>query len=321
MTLIGPPAGLGWTPSSLGLSLVAVNATPDLSPVRQPSAGERLRSWRSRHGLSQLELSLVTGVSTRHISCIETGRARPSRSMILRLASHLEIPLREQNQILLAAGYAPAYQRTPLDQPALHAAREAIERLLCAHEPFPALVFTTSWWLVSANRPLWWLLDGLPDHVLEPPINVMRISLHPEGLITRVRNPGAWHRHLYGRLWRQANAIRDPDLFELLDEINTYPAPELSVDEPRDRDSLFAMLQFHHHGHHLDFISTLTAFGTPLDLTPAELIIESLYPADTRTSRVISRIMSSAYRGLSQRRDKPARSQEWRVKPGSLKIF
>lgn len=261
--------------------------TPPISKDRS-TGGELLRSWRRRHGLSQLELSLETGVSSRHISCIETGRATPSRSMILRLATHLEIPLREQNRILVAAGYAPAYQQTPLDGEALGAAREAIERVMQAHEPFPALVFTTSRWLVGANGPLWWLLDGLPDHVLAPPVNVMRVALHPDGLITRVRNPAAWYHYMYGHLRRQAGATGDPDLLELVRELGSYPIPDAADDERSDRETLFETLRFHHRGQDLDFISTLATFGTPLDLTPAELIIESLYPANSSTARAMS---------------------------------
>ncbi len=266
------------------------------SSANGPTAGGLLRTWRNRAGLSQLELSLETGVSTRHISYVETGRAQPSRRMIVRLAAQLDVPLRERNRLLLAAGYAPIYRRTPLSAPTMRPARETIDRVLRAHEPFPALVFTTSWQLVSANRPLWWLLEGLPERLLQAPVNVMRIALHPEGLITRVRDPAAWHHHLHRHLRRAAAATANPELIELEREISTYPVPNQAGDQRADPDALFVTLRFHHRGTDLDFISTLAMFGTPLDLTPAELIIESLYPANRHTAQEMTK---STYSGRS----------------------
>lgn len=266
-----------------------MQAVPGSSPDNRVTAGALLRGWRVRHGLSQLGLSVETGVSTRHISRIETGRAHPSRAMILRLSSHLGIPPRDRSRILWAAGYAPAYRQTPLDQPALWPAHDAIDRVLRAHEPFPALVFTTSWRLVSANRPLWWLLEGVPEHLLRPPINMMRVALHPEGVGTRVRNQAAWHHHLRERLRRQVATTGDPSLAELAREIGSYPSPDRHADQRPRPDEMFATLRFHHHGQDLDFVSTLATFGTQLDLTPAELIIESFYPADTRTASAMAK--------------------------------
>jgi len=252
------------------------------------AAGTLLRGWRDRRRVSQLELSLDTGVSARHISCIETGRAHPSRRMLLRLAAQLDIPLRERNRLLLAAGYAPVYRETSLTDPAMWPARAAIDRLLAAHEPFPALVATAGWRLVAANRPLLWLLQGLPDGLLREPVNVLRLALHPDGLITRVRNPAAWRRYLEARLRHAARASADPELVELEREVRGYPAPDRHAVRDSEPNGLFATIRLRHHDLDLAFITTVATFGTPLDITAAELVIESLYPADPETGRAMA---------------------------------
>lgn len=270
------------------VSSVTMNGAFLRASEDQSTLGELLRLWRRSRQLSQLALSLETGVSARHLSCIETGRARPSRAMILRLADHLDVPLRERNRFLLAGGYSPAYQENPPTKAGKWPARKAIDRLLNAHEPFPALVFTITWRLVAANRPLWWLLEGLPDELLRPPINVMRVALHPTGLITRVRNPAAWHRLLYVRLRHTAVATGDPELLQLEQEIRGFPVPGRRGEPSLNRHPPFATLRFRHEGLNLDFISTVATFGTPPDITTTETMIESLYPANTSTAQAMT---------------------------------
>src|SRR4051812_11304066 len=184
--------------------------------------GELLREWRERRHLSQLALALDADVSARHISFLETGRARPSREMVLRLAEQLDVPLRERNTLLLAAGYAPAYPERGLDDPALTAARDGIHRVLIAHEPYPALAVDRQWTLVAANRAIGPLLVGVAPRLLQPPVNVLRISLHPEGLAPRIANLLEWQEHILTRLSRQITLSADATLNALRAELETY---------------------------------------------------------------------------------------------------
>jgi transcriptional regulator with XRE-family HTH domain len=185
--------------------------------------GSLLRDWRERRRMSQLDLALGAGVSARHVSFIETGRSRPSAEMVVQLAEHLDVPLRDRNGLLLAAGYAPAYGQRGLDEPEMGPVREAIDRLLRGHEPFPALVVDRHWGLVAANRTVPLLTEGAASHLLEPPANVLRLALHPEGLAQRTVNLGEWRAHLLDRLGRQAVASGDPALFALHEELAAYP--------------------------------------------------------------------------------------------------
>jgi len=204
--------------------------------------------------------------------------------MVLRLADRLEVPLRERNELLLAAGYAPAYTQRELDTPEMGSVREAIEQVLRGHEPYPALVVDRHWGLVSANRALALLVHGAAPHLLEPPVNVLRLSLHPEGLAPRVVNLRQWRTHLLDRMRRDALTSGDPALSALHDEVASYPGG----DPERPLDPAFAEvavpLRVRDGDAELSFISTRTSFGTALDVTVAELSIEAFFPTNERTA-------------------------------------
>jgi transcriptional regulator with XRE-family HTH domain len=251
----------------------------------RPHVGRLLRSWRTRRNLSQLDLALEAGVSARHVSFVETGRSRPSAEMVLHLAERLEVPLRERNGLLLAAGYAPVYGQRDLDEPAMGPVREAVERVLAAHEPFPALVVDRHWGLVLANASVALLTDGVAAHLLEPPVNVLRLSLHPEGLAPRIANLGEWRAHVLERLGRQAAASGDPALRTLRDELAAYPAGSPAPACDPVAGAIAVPLRLRHAAGELAFLSTVTTFGTATDITVAELAIESFYPADARTGQ------------------------------------
>jgi transcriptional regulator with XRE-family HTH domain len=253
-----------------------------------PTVGAQLREWRQRRHMSQLDLAVHADVSTRHLSFVETGRSLPSREMVLRLADRLEVPLRERNRLLTAAGYAPLYAERRLDDPAMAVARHAVEMVLRAHEPWPALVVDRHWTLVASNRVVPLLLQGLPDEVLAPPLNVLRLSLHPQGLAPRIVNLAQWRAHLFHRLRRQVDASGDERLAALADELRALPAPG---DEPAEQihvdAGVYVPLQLASPLGVLSFISTITVFGTPTDITLSELALESFFPADESTSAAL----------------------------------
>lgn len=255
--------------------------------LRRP-VGELLRQWREQRRLSQLELSLDAEISTRHLSFVETGRSRPSREMVLRLAEQLDLPLRERNCLLLAGGYAPIYRETELDSPAMAAARAAVHRILAAHEPYPALVVDRGWNMVHANPSLALFMEGVAAELLRPPVNALRVALHPDGMAPRIVNLGEWRAHLLGRLRRQLVGTADPGLGRLLEELRAYPCdqaePEVELPGPGD---ICLNLRIRHGDGELAFFSTIATFGTPLDITVAELAIESFFPADPETARVL----------------------------------
>ncbi|MGA4323060.1 helix-turn-helix domain-containing protein [Ectopseudomonas hydrolytica] len=246
------------------------------------TAGALLRQWRQRRRLSQLDLACEAEISTRHLSFVETGRAQPSRDMLLHLAEQLDMPLRERNRLLGAAGYAPLYSQHDLADPALAPARQAIEQLLKAHEPYPALAIDRQWNLLAANAAVGTFIADMPAFLLGPPLNVMRLSLHPEGLAPRIANLAQWRAHLLMRLQRDAEVSGDKALFTLLDELRSYPAP-LEVAEPH-ADAVLVPLQLHSDHGVLSLISTITVFGTPNDVTLAELALETFFPADAFTA-------------------------------------
>ncbi|MFC4607012.1 helix-turn-helix domain-containing protein [Streptomyces maoxianensis] len=258
-------------------------------------AGPLLRGWRERRRISQLELALRADSSARHISFIETGRSRPSEEMILRLAEHLEVPVRERNALLLAAGYAPRYAETSLADPAMGPLREGMERLLQGYEPYPAIVVDGTYTVVAANRGIATLLEGLPEHLLTPPLNAMRITLHPEGLSPRIRNLREWRGHLLAQMERQIALARSEPLRELYDEVAAYPLPESPEStetgagpEDREHPPYFALpLQIEHDGRVLSFVSSIATFNTPMDVTVAELAIETFLPADPATAKYL----------------------------------
>lgn len=249
------------------------------------TVGELLRRWRERRRLSQLDLALAAEISTRHLSFVETGRASPSRDMVLRLGEHLGVPLRERNQLLLAAGYAPEYSESSLDAPELAAAREAVRRVLRGHEPYPAVVVDRYWNLVDANTSIELLTEGADPRLLAPPANVLRLALHPDGVAPRVLNLGEWRADLLARLRRQVEATADTRLAELYDEVRAFPGgtgdPGPTVPSGGD---IFVPLRLRHGTGELSFFSTIATFGTPTDITVSELVIESFYPADAATA-------------------------------------
>ncbi|MGW1886844.1 helix-turn-helix domain-containing protein [Streptomyces sp. NPDC001970] len=255
--------------------------------------GPLLRAWRERRRLTQLELALRADSSARHISFVETGRSRPSEEMILKLAEHLDVPVRERNALLLAAGYAPRYAETSLDDPALEALRAGMERLLHGYEPYPALVVDGTYTVVAANRGIAMLLEDLPEHLLTPPLNAMRITLHPEGLAPRIRNLREWRGHLLTQMERQMALARSDSLRRLYEEVAGYPVREPGEDTAeREGDAApypyFALpLRIEHHGVVLSFLSSISTFNTPLDITVAELAIETFLPADPATVKYL----------------------------------
>jgi transcriptional regulator with XRE-family HTH domain len=251
------------------------------------TVGQLLRRWRQTRRLSQLELAIQAEVSTRHLSFVETDRAAPSREMVLHLAEHLDVPLRDRNELLLAAGYAPAYRTEALDSPRLSAVRAAIRQILAGHEPYPAVVVDRAWRLVDANSSVAVLTDGVAPELLAPPMNVLRLTLHPDGMAPRVANLPEWRTHLLERLRRQLVA-GDAELAALYEELRGYPGgaagPDVEVPGPGD----FAVpLRVRHRERELAFFSTTATFGTPLDVTVAELVIESFFPADEETRKYL----------------------------------
>ena len=244
--------------------------------------GEHLRDWRLRRRMSQLDLANEAEISTRHLSFVETGRSAPSREMVLRLAERLEVPLRERNALLVAAGYAPMYRERPLDDPALAAAREAVQLILRSHEPFPALAVDRHWNLVAQNAVVPHLLAGVDPSLLQPPVNVLRLSLHPQGLAPRIANLGQWRHHLFERLRQQIQATGDRTLQGLEQELRGYPMPE-HADATRLEGEVLGIavpLRFRTPAGVLNLISTTTIFGTPVDVTLQELALETFFPAD-----------------------------------------
>lgn len=261
-------------------------------PTTPKSIGDLLRDWRERRRLSQMALAMEAKVSTRHLSFMETGRARPSREMLLRLSEHLAVPLRDRNTLLLAAGYAPAYPERALDDPGLGAAREVIERVLAGHEPYPALAIDRHWNLAAANRAVPPLLAGVAPELLEPPVNVLRVSLHPEGLAPRIANLPDWREHLLTRLDHEAALSADATLEALLAELRGYPVPAAAPRTARNQPppgiaGVAVPFQLKTDRGLLSFISTTMVFGTPVDVTLAELAIEAFFPADALTAEAL----------------------------------
>jgi len=271
----------------------SVPAAVSTTVLADRGVGPLLRAWREQRRVSQLELALRADSSARHISFIETGRSRPSEEMVLRLAEHLDVPVRERNALLLAAGYAPRYPETPMDDPALDALRTGMERLLQGYEPYPALVVDALYDVQAANRGVLMLLDGVPEHLLAPPLNTMRLTLHPEGLAPRIRNLRAWRGHLLAQMERQIALHRSEPLRRLYEEVAAYPVPEAGpVGEPEETVPYFALpMRIEHQGRTLSFISSISTFNTPMDVTVAELAIETLLPADPATVKYLQSLL------------------------------
>ncbi|MDQ8732863.1 helix-turn-helix transcriptional regulator [Bradyrhizobium sp. LHD-71] len=261
--------------------------------IQTGHVGEHLRQWRQRRHLSQLDLALDAEISARHLSFMETGRAAPSRDMLLRLAERLDVPLRERNVMLVAGGFAPAFPQRTLDDPAMKLAREALETVLKAHEPNPALAIDRHWNLVSANSMVTPLLGGAAPKLLQGKINVMRLALHPDGIAPRTVNLHEWRAHLLERLHRQCETTADAELIALHDELKAYPVPPRPGPPPKVPDSVVVPFQLRFGHDVLSFISTTMVFGTPVDVTLSELALEAFYPADDKTAQRLREIAGS----------------------------
>ena len=254
-----------------------------------PTFGRQLKMWRQRRRMSQLDLALEAEISTRHLSFVETGRSQPSREMVMHLAERLDVPLRDQNQLLVAAGYAPVFAERDLDDPEMQAARRAVDLVLAGHEPHPAIAVDRHWTLITGNRMVPLFLEGVPEQMLEPPVNVVRLSLHPNGLAGSVANYRQWRAHFVDRLRRQLEATADPHLSALLDEVNAYPYPDIEDEETDAEDLGGVAIPFRLRTSlgTLSTYTTTTVFGTPVDITLQELEIESFFPADSRTAEIL----------------------------------
>jgi transcriptional regulator with XRE-family HTH domain len=295
---------------------------------RHRPVGDLLREWRQRRRLSQLDLAIQADISARHLSFVETGRSRPTSAMILRLTEHLDVPLRDRNTLLLAGGYAPAYPEHRLDGPELAAVRSALRNVLAGHDPYPAVVINRWWELLDGNTAVGLLTNGVAPELLAPPVNVLRLSLHPGGMAPRIVNLAEWRAHLLARLRRQMAATGDARLAELHEELRGYPGGENAVPGdgnaapgggnavPGDgnaapgrkvapgggrpelagergapaRADVVIPLRYRHAGRELSFFSMTAVIGTPMDVTIEELAIESFYPADEVTAQVLRAI-------------------------------
>jgi transcriptional regulator with XRE-family HTH domain len=254
-----------------------------------------LREWRQRRRLSQLDLALLADTSARHLSCVETGRARPSRTMVLRLARALDVPLRERNTLLLAADYAPAYLESGLDDETMASIRSALDTMLTAHDPYPAVVVDRQWNVVTGNKAMAVLMDGIPQHLLRPQPNVYRLALHADGLAPRLVNLREVRALFLERLLRQVNATGDPRLRALYEEVRQYPVPadtEQDDGAAHPPSPIEVPLRIRTPHGELSMFSTMATFGAPADVTLSELAIELFYPLDEFTTRALRAVAS-----------------------------
>ncbi|WP_272497855.1 helix-turn-helix domain-containing protein [Actinomadura terrae] len=246
--------------------------------------GDQLRAWRQRRRLSQLELASEADVSTRHLSFVETGRSAPSREMVLRLAEHLDVPLRDRNLLLVAAGYAPVFAETPIEEPRMDSVRAALKQVLRGHEPYPAVVVDRFWNLIDANEAAGLFMEGASPELLEPPLNVLRLSMHPDGFAKHILNLAEWRAHMIDRVRRHVALTADAALERLYRELRSFPGDVGEAMAPPAGNEVFVPLRVRKDGQELSFFGTIATFGTPVDVTLAELAIESFYPADERTT-------------------------------------
>lgn len=259
----------------------------------QHGIGPLLREWRGRRRLTQLELALEAGISARHLSFVETGRSKPGREMLLRILEQLEVPFREQNQLLLAVGHAPAFPERSLDEPELAPVRAALDVILTGHEPYPAVVVDRAWNVIAANSPVTTLTEAvdLDPALLEPPVNVLRVGLHPRGLAPLIVNLAGWRAYFLERLERQITVTADEDLVALMEEVAGYPLPEHDEHDPssgRAASEILGPLRLRApDGGELSFFGMFATFDTPFDVTTSELAIELLFPADRVTAEVL----------------------------------
>jgi transcriptional regulator with XRE-family HTH domain len=251
--------------------------------------GSLLREWRQRRRVSQLDLACMGEVSTRHLSFLETGRAQPSREMVLHLAEQLEVPLRDRNTLLTSAGYAAVFRERPLGDPGMRPALRAVEAIIQGHMPYPALAVDRHWTLMAANEAMPRMLVGVDPALMQPPVNVLRVALHPSGLAPRTINLAQWRTHLLDRLRRQAEASADPVLLALLAELRGYPAPRGTHVAPvgPDYGGMVVPFELATDAGTMTFLSTTTVFGTPVDITLSEIALECFYPADEVTAEIL----------------------------------
>jgi transcriptional regulator with XRE-family HTH domain len=271
--------------SGYRLSMMSTNSTK--------TVGDHIREWRTRRRMSQLDLALEADISTRHLSFLETGRSQPSREMVQLLAEKLELPLRERNVMLVSAGYAPVYSEKSLDDPALQAARQAVDLVLKGHDPYPALAIDRRWSLIAANDALFRLVGDVDPALLKPPVNVLRLSVHPAGLARRIVNFTEWRNHLIARLRHQVDVTGDEYLSNLIDELRAYPTPDKAARgpaNPQDYAGVLVPLRLMTGDETLTLFSTTTVFGTPVDVTLSELAIEAFFPADPETAAALRRL-------------------------------
>jgi transcriptional regulator with XRE-family HTH domain len=251
--------------------------------------GDLLREWRQRRRLSQLTLACDAEISTRHLSFIETGRSQPSRAMILHLSEQLAIPMRDRNILLVAAGYAPIFPERSLDDPALQSVRKAIDLVLESQKPYPAFALDRHWTIAASNGALPEVYVGVAPHLMQPPINALRLTLHPDGLAPRIANLSEWRQHSLARLRRQIDVTADPVLLELLRELSQYSGPggknHLAV--PTEEPAVAIPFCIRTERGLLTFFTTTTMFGSPVDITLSELAVECFYPADAATAQII----------------------------------
>ena len=251
--------------------------------------GLQLREWRERRRLSQMELALDAEISTRHLSFIETGRSRPSPNMLHRLAERLEVPHRARNALLLAAGFAPEYRERPLDAPEMAGVKTVVEHVLKGHEPYPAIAVDRHWNMIAANGAIGILIEQVSPALLEPPVNVLKLALHPEGLAPQIANIAQWRSHIFERLDRQIEATADSGLIALRGELAAYPSAH--NDNPGDLASAIAVpLILDTVAGRLSLIGTITIFGTPVDVTLSELAIEAFFPADAESAALLMKL-------------------------------
>lgn len=254
----------------------------------EKGVGELLREWRERRRFTQLDLACESGVSQKHLSFVESGRSAPSRDMVVRLSEHLDVPLRERNVLLVAAGFAPLYRERPFDDPELAGARAAVERVLEAHKPFPAIAVDRHWTIVASNYAAEPLMTGVDPALRTAPVNALRLSLHPGGLAPRILNLPEWRAHIMERLRRQLAATGDTVIAGLIDEFSRYAE---GADQPSHAhtSAIAVPLRLRMPEGVVSFLSTVTVFGTPTDITLSELILETFLPADEETAVLMQR--------------------------------
>ena len=276
-------------------TLSLAQTAPSTPPTASRTVGDLLREWRQRRRMSQLLLAAEADISTRHLSFVESGRAVPSREMVMHLAERLDVPLRARNALLIAAGYAPLFRERPLTDPQLAAAREAVELVLKGHEPYPALAIDRHWTILAANSALAPLVAGASAELLKPPVNALRLSLHPEGIAASIVNWHAWREHVLARLQRQIDVSGDDTLSALRDELAGYPAPPgaQAIDPDPAINQIAVPLRLRTPLGLLSFFSTTTVFGTPVDVTLSELAIEAFFPADQQTAAALREFAES----------------------------